>query len=122
MVCHRKEKTGGRADGVLVVKPCGFPLVANLFDTSARFCVYLCLPLYMDSLYPKSHHSPAAQGGTSRLSSMQQKLSAAVKFLSELRREITNSYFLTAGLAAGKLVNGIPYFIKIGWKSGCACP
>ena len=121
MVCHGKEKTGGRADGVLVVKPYGFPLVANLFAASAGFRVYLCLHLHMDSLYPKSHHSPAAQGSAHGLFRLRKKLPAAIEFLPELRREIANSYFLAAGLRGTELVNGIPYFFRMGWKSECVC-
>ena len=122
MVCHRKEKTRRRADGVLVVEPGGFPLVADLFAASAGFRVYLCLHLHMDSLYPKSHHSPAPQGSAHGLFRLREELSAAIQFLSELRREIASSYFLAAGLAATGLVNGIPYFFRMGWKSGCVCP
>ena len=114
MVCHRKEKTRGRADGVLVVKPYGFPLVANLFAASAGFRVYLCLHLYMDSVHPKSYHSPAAQGSAHGLFRLRKKLSATIQFLPELRREIVNGYFLTDGLGAAELVNGIPCFLRTG--------
>ena len=122
MVCHRKEKTRGRADGVLVVESGGFAAAAGVFAAQAGFRFYFRLHLHLDSVHPEPCHPSAAQGGAHGLRGLWKKNSAAVEFLSELRREIASGYFLTAGLAGTGLANGIPYFIRIGWKSGCVCP
>ena len=95
-----------------MVKPGGFAATAGLFAAQAGFRFYLRLRRRLDSVYPESHHPSAAQGSAYGLFRLREELSATVEFLSELRREITNSYFLTAGLGATGLVNGIPYFIR----------
>jgi len=124
MVCHRKEKTRGRADGVLVVEPGGFTADAGLFAAQAGFRFYFRLRRRLDSLYPESHHPSAAQGSASGLLRLRQELSAAVEFLLKLRRAADADYFLgTTGVAAGCGGRGtIPYFLRIGWKSGCVTP
>src|ERR1019366_3641170 len=96
MVCHRKEKTRGRADGVLVVESGGFAAAAGLFAAQAGFRFYFRLRRRLDSLHSESHHPSAAQGSAHGLLRLRQELSAAVEFLSELRRAAGGDYFLGA--------------------------
>ena len=124
MVCHRKEKARGGADGVLVAEPGGFVADADVFTAQAGFRFYFRLRFHLDSVYPESHHPSAAQGSAHGLLRLRQELSAAVEFLPELRRTAGGDYFLVVLGAAGAVADcgTIPYFLRIGWKSGCVLP
>ena len=119
VVCHRKEKARGGTNGILVVKLGGVVAFAGLCLAQNRFRFHLCLFVPVDSVHPQPGHplpSPKSTYGVPRL---WKQLSAAVEFLSELRRAADADYFLagTTGVAAG-CVATIPYFLRIGWKSG----
>ena len=132
MVCHRKEKARGGADGVLVVEPGGFVADADVFTAQAGFRFYFRLHFHLDSLHPESHHPSAPQGSAHGLFRLRPELSAAIEFLSELRRAAGGDYFLVLGAVGAAGAAGapgalagcgtIPYFLRIGWKSGCVLP
>ena len=136
MVCDGKETAGGCSVALLVVEPCWFAAPACvchfLRQTLRR---HFRIRLQLDSLHPKFDHPPPSQGGTLELPAMRQELSAAVEFLSELRRAAGGGYFLVLGAAGAAGVAGasgvawaaagcgtIPYFLRIGWKSGWVLP
>jgi lipid-A-disaccharide synthase-like uncharacterized protein len=54
-----------------------------------------------------------------RLRQLREKLPAAFQFLPELRYAAGGDYFVGVELVAGDCVRGIPYFFRMGWKSGC---
>lgn len=118
MVCDGKKEAGGRAAGVLVVEFDGFASIAFLFAASAGFGFYFRVCFHLDSLHPKSGDSSAAQKSSTRLSGLFGKMSAAVEFLSALRREIGGNYFLTGAAGTGT----IPCLFRTGRKSGCVRP
>ena len=129
MVCHREEKTRGGANGVLVAEFSWCTVNAGVFGAQTGFGFYLCLRSNLDPVHPKSHHPSAAQGSAHGLYRLRQELSAAVEFLSELRRAAGGDYFLGLGAAGAAGAAGvmadcgtIPYFLRIGWKSGCVLP
>ena len=133
MVCDGKEEAGCCSFALLVVEPCWFAAPACvchfLRQTLRR---HLRIRLQLDSLHPKFDHSPPLQGGTLELPAMRQELSAAIEFLSELRRAAGGDYFLVLGAVGAAGAAGapgalagcgtIPYFLRIGWKSGCVLP
>ena len=122
MVCHGKKEAGGRAAAFWWLSLVGFAALLCLLASPEGFGVHLRLRLHLDSLHPESDHPPAAQEGARELSGLREKLSAAFQFLPELRRAAGGGYFLGAELVAADSVSGIPYFFRIGWKSGCAWP
>ena len=123
MVCHGKKEARGGADGVLVAESGGVAAAAGLFAAQAGFRFYFRLRLHVDSLHSEPHHPSAAQGSAHGLLRLRQELSATVEFLSKLRRAADAGHFLgAAGVAAGCDCGTTPYFLRIGWKSGCVLP
>ena len=123
VVCHRKEEARGGTNGILVVKPGGVIAFAGLCLAQNRFRFHLRLFVPLDSVHTEFNHPLSPSKGTLQLSWLRQELSAAVEFLSELRHAADADYFLgAAGAAAGCACGTTPYFLRIGWKSGCALP
>lgn len=87
MVRDRKEKTGRRAVGVLVVESDRFFVVADLFSAATRFGFHFRLCVHLDSLYPKSDYPLSAQGSALGLPGLRNVVSAAIEFLFSMRRE-----------------------------------
>jgi len=106
MVCDGEKEARRRAAGVLVVEPDGFAAAADVFAAPKGFGLHLRLSVHVDSVYPKPDDPPPEQGGAVGLHGLRAKKSAALEFLSELRREdFLKNYFF--GAASGPL---IPYF------------
>ena len=111
VVCDRKTEAGGSADGLLVVEP------GRLFAASelrpflpARFGVHFCLRFHLDSIYPQSHHPPAARGRARGLPAMCSSLSAPIQLLFGVRREDQSGFVcengnVTAECKAGSSVH-----------------
>jgi hypothetical protein len=84
---------------------------------------HLCLPVHVDSLHAEFNHPLSPPKSTLQLSGLRQELSAAIEFLSELRRAAGGDYFLGLGaVGAAADWGAMPYFLRIGWKSGCVLP
>ena len=99
--------------------------VSVLLHSPAGFRVHLCLRLHLDSLHAESDHPLSPQEGAHRIARVAAKVVRRsrifVRTAARSWRTVTSSA-QRALVAGGQRQRTMPYFFRIGWKSGWAWP